>query len=320
VWTKLDLPADYTTALGAATHVNTNGNGLTFVNEFGSPSAGVWINPTQLTAFGLIATVGQGKLTWSDGTVWYENVSLNGSGSVNVSARPSQFTVVDYVNLFGLPVHLIETGTTQAVFVDSRGRMTLGSFFSPDQATTDLYPGDVATVVGDVVVWQDGTVWLKSAVPSSQITLTDYTNPIGLATHTVTNGTANVAFSDSLGRLFLGTLTNATQAITSFYRGDVATFTPTTVNWQDGTVWNKTSAPPGTILATDANSSRSHLKLLEGFNTLIGLDGPLQGVTGNRRDDTIIWSNGEIWNGFDVNALNAFYEMQAGLPRYGFPG
>jgi hypothetical protein len=83
-----------------------------------------------LTAFGLIATVSNGKLTWSNGTVWYENVSLNGAlngaGTTNISARPSQFTVVDYTNGSGKSVHLVETGTSQVVFVDSLGRMSLG--------------------------------------------------------------------------------------------------------------------------------------------------------------------------------------------------
>ena len=74
VWTKLDLPTDYTTDRGAATHVITNGNSITCVDQNGVPSAAAWINPTQLTAFGLLATVGNGKLTWSNGTVWYENV------------------------------------------------------------------------------------------------------------------------------------------------------------------------------------------------------------------------------------------------------
>jgi hypothetical protein len=209
VWTKLDLPANYTTARGVATHVNTNGNNITFVDENGVPSAATWINPTQLRAFGATVTVGNGTLMFSNGTIWYENVSLaralNGAGSTNISARPNQFTVLDFTNLSGAPVHVIETGTTRVVFVDGLGRMSLGSFINSIQATVDSYPGDVATFAGGVVVWQDGSVWLPAATPSPQITVTDYINQNGLATHAIRNGTANVAFADGFGQISLGT-------------------------------------------------------------------------------------------------------------------
>ncbi len=332
VLTKLDLPTDYTTALGAATHVNASGNSLTFVNEFGVPSAGFWTSPTQVTAFGLTAAVGHGKLTWSNGTVWYENVSLNGTRNgtdpVNISARPSELTVVDYVNLAGRSVHLIETGTTSAVFVDSLGRMTVGSFFSPNQATTNLYPNDVATIVGGVVLWQDGSVWIKASTPSTQITVTDYLNSHGVATHVIRNGTANLAFDDSLGYLSLGTFINSTQAVAYAYPGDLATFDVGTVTWQDGMVWQVpiyaipaivtiggpqlTFAPPPLPLTVTASTSNTPLMHFEVFRTdLRGLDGPLQGTYGTRLDGTITWSNGDVWTGFDINSLNAFFELSS---------
>jgi hypothetical protein len=245
------------------------------------------------------------------------NGSQNGAGTTKISARPSQFTVVDYTNLSGAPVHVIETGSKNVVFVDSRGRMSLGSFSNAMQATADLYPGDVATFVGNVVVWQDGSVWMKAATPSAQITVTDYTNPDGLAAHVIRNGTANVVFSDSLGRLSLGVFSSATQATADAYPGDVATFTPTTVTWQDGTVWTKTAFPPSTITAMDPNGNVSHLKFLTDTNH-VGLDGPMRGLNGGRQDGRINWSNGDVWDNFDFNALNALFEIEQGIPQYVF--
>jgi hypothetical protein len=480
VWTKLDLPANYTTVRGAQAHVNTNGNNITFVDENGVSSAAVWINPTQLTAFGMTVTVGNGTLMLSNGTIWYENVSLpgslNGAGTTNISARPSQFTVLDFTNLSGAPVHVIETGTTSLVFVDSLGRMSLGSFFNTTQATADLYPGDIAKFSGGAVVWQDGSVWIPAASPSPQITVTDYTNQNGVATHVIRNGTAHLAFADSLGHLSLGTFFNSTQATANAYPGDVATFAATTVTWQDGSVWTKTGFlngagitdtspftvvdytnlsgtpvhliktgttklvfvdslgrmslgsfvnathatadlypgdiatfsggavlwqdgsvwiptaspspqitltdytnangvathvirngtanlafsdglgqlslgtffnstqatsnaypgdvatfigsmviwqdgsvwtrngfPPITTTATDANGALSHLKLLSP-TMFIGLDGPMQGVNGTRLNGKIFWSNGQVWDNLNFNALNAFFEMGTGYP------
>jgi hypothetical protein len=70
---------------------------------------------------------------------------------------------------------------------------------------------------------------------------------------------------------------------------------------------------PITITATDANSVTSHLAVLSP-TLLIGLDGPLQGVNGTRLDGKNFWSNGQVWENLDFNALNAFFEMGTGFP------
>ena len=103
--------------------------------------------------------------------------------------------------------------------------------------------------------------------------------------------------------------------LSPFYHStDVATFTANQVIWQDGIyVWTITNNPPLLITATDSNVAVSHLKLLTA-TTLIGLDGALQGVHGARLNGKIFWSNGEIWDNFNLNALHAFFELGAGYP------
>ena len=49
-------------------------------------------------------------------------------------------------------------------------------------------------------------------------------------------------------------------------------------------------------------------------NTLIGLDGPMKGVDAVRLNGKLFWSNGAVWDNFDLNVLNAFFEMAAGYP------
>ena len=171
----------------------------------------------------------------------------------------------------------------------------------------------MATFVGGLVIWHDGTVWYPAASPSPEIVLTDYTNAKGVAVHAIRNGTANVAFSDSLGHLSLGTFINPTQATDNDYPGDMATFTATTVNWQLGAIWTSTANPPITVTAIDANSVGSHVALIS-RTLLVGLDGPLQGIGGTRLNGRILWSNGQIWDDFDLNALNAFIEMGMTYP------
>jgi hypothetical protein len=37
-------------------------------------------------------------------------------------------------------------------------------------------------------------------------------------------------------------------------------------------------------------------------------------LTGTRLNGKIFWSNGQVWDNFDFNALNALFEMGTGYP------
>lgn len=320
-WTKLDLPANYTNQSGAATQVIQNGTSLTFVDKFGNTSPGVWISPTQVsaTAWGETATTGLGRLLWQDGSVWSENLVLsgtrNGSGAITISAAPSQVSVFDFLNTMGQPVHLVQTSTSNVIFIDATGHISLGTFLdaAKTKLTTPYFPNDVATISNDfsTLTWSDGFVWTKAA--TSSITVTDYTNQNGVPVHLIQNGTSQIAFVDGLGRTSLGTMLSPTTAQADHYPGDVATFSGNTVTWQDGFVWTQTNALPLMTTFTDTNGAVSHLQLTSS-TTLIGLDGAAGGLTGTRHNGQIVWSNGAVWNNLDVNALNSLFEMGTGYP------
>jgi hypothetical protein len=321
VWTKLDLPANYTNSRGAATQITQNGASLTFVDSVGGTSPGHWISPTQVFAdsWNESATTDTGRLLWQDGSIWSENLvfqgTKNGAGTTTIAATPSQVYVFDFVNAANKPVHLVQTGTTNVIFIDSTGHMALGTFSSPTQASTPYYPNDVATISLNAakVTWQDGSVWTKTA-PTTAITVTNYTNAAGVAVHVVQNGTSQLAFVDSLGRTSLGTLLNPTTAQTDLYgAGDLATISGNTVSWQDGSLWTQTAVVPLTTTFFDTNGAITHVKLTSP-NTLIGLDRELQGLTAMRLNGKLFWSNGAVWDNFDLNALNAFFEMGTGYP------
>ncbi|MBI3860588.1 MAG: S53 family peptidase [Planctomycetia bacterium] len=320
VWKKLDLATDYTNPSGAATRVIQNGTtSVVFVNKFGGTSPGYWINATQLFATGWNQTVttSAGALIWQDGTVWNENVVLNGvvdgAGAATITARSARVVVNDYVNGAGLPVHLVLTGTSSLLFIDSLGHMAAGAWTSPTQAASNDYPGDVATLNGSIIVWSSGVVWTPVSTTSAPVTVTDYTNQVGVPVHAITNSTSDIAFVDGQGRLAVGQWLSATQAAADAYPGDKATFGSNLVVWDDGAVWTKATSVPFVMTFTDANGNQSHVKFLN-QTTLIGLDGALQGATGTRQNGKITWSNGSAWSRFDFNALNALFQMAAGYP------
>ena len=325
VWTKLDLPSDFTNPAGAQVSIVANGNGVTFVDRNGTTSPGTWLTPTQLLCYGETVTVGTGplagELIWADGTIWSEAVHLtgtnNGSGTATIQAVPSRILVTDYLTGSGQTVHTVQTGTTNIVFVDGVGNMVLGNYSNPNtnvpQATAPNYPGFTASIVGDTITWTDGNsadtvVWTKTTSAAAAVTVTDYTNQNGVPVHVVENGTNAFVIVDGQGNTSLGHFLTATTGVADNYSTDVATFSGNQVIWSDGVfVWTQTSDPPLLISFTDADNVTSHVELLTS-TTLVGLDGSLKGMNGTRLNGKIFWSNGQVWDNFDFDALNAFFE------------
>ena len=69
-----------------------------------------------------------------------------------------------------------------------------------------------------------------------------------------------------------------------------------------------------TTTVTDANGAASHVDVVTN-SRLVAIDGALHDTNATWiLNDKIIWSNGEVWDGFDFNALNALFEMGSGYP------
>ena len=320
-WTKLDLPDNYTNQGGAVVHIIQNGASLTFVNKLGQTSAGHWITPTQFMATDWgneIGTLGNGIISWSVGVVWSENLALNGtengSGTTSITATPSPIYVADYVNPGGKAVHLVQTGTNNVVVIDATGHMAQGTFINSTQFSTPYFPGQVATIsgLGDTITWSGGTLWTQTA-RTSAITVTDYTNQFGVPVHLIQNGTSQLAFVDALGRTALGTLSGNTVQNPIFAAGVIGTLSANSIVWSNQYVWTQTNVVPLLIALTDAFGAVSHVQLTSA-TTLIGLDGAIKGLTATRQNDMLVWSNGDVWENFDFNALNALFEMATGYP------
>ena len=321
VWTKLDVPANYTNQGGAAVQIIQSGASLTFVNKLGQTSAGHWISPTQFMATDWgseIGTLGDGIISWSVGVVWSENLALtgtqNGSGTTSITATPSPIYVSDYINPGGLAVHLVQTGTNNVVIIDATGHMSQGAFINSTQFSTPYFPGQIATIsgLGDTITWSGGTLWTQTA-RTSAITLTNYTNQFGVPVHLIQNGTNQLAFVDALGRTALGTLNGSTVQNPIFAAGVTGTLGANSIVWSNQYVWTKTNVVPLLIALTDASGNVSHAQLTSA-TTLVGLDGTIKGLTATRLNGKLFWSNGDVWGNFDLNALNALFEMATGYP------
>ena len=108
VWKRLAVAPQWTTSTGGSASIASNGTGVTFTDQNGNTSPGIWQSPTQLsaTAFNKTVIVGtgtnsvaKGTLKWSDGTTWSTNVAITAltsgstsgysAGIVTIHATPS---------------------------------------------------------------------------------------------------------------------------------------------------------------------------------------------------------------------------------------
>ena len=86
------------------------------------------------------------------------------------------------------------------------------------------------------------------------------------------------------------------------------------VTRQDGIfVWTQTNNPPLLITFTDANNAISHVRLLTS-STLRRPRRIAEGNSGDTPQRQNLWSNGQVWDNLDFNALNAFFQMGTGYP------
>jgi hypothetical protein len=129
-------------------------------------SQGTFINSTQFSTPyfpGQIATIsGLGDtISWSGGTVWTQ------------TARTSAITETDYTNQFGVPVHLIQNGTSQLAFVDALGRTALGTINGNTVQNPIFAAGVTGTLSANSIVWSNQYIWTQTNNVPLLITLSD---------------------------------------------------------------------------------------------------------------------------------------------------
>jgi hypothetical protein len=115
--------------------------------------------------------------------------------------------------------------------------------------------------------------------------------------------------------LVLGSFINSTQATSSTWPGDIATFNGNHVNWSDGTIWTQTSNPAAKMVITDyTNPNGVPVHIVEnGTNTLVYIDGNgntslgtllsatlasavlYPGDLATFGSDSVTWTDGTVW-------------------------
>jgi hypothetical protein len=261
----LDSDAANAGALSGHTSTLAQAPNLLLIDGNAKVATGHWtdVNGTQAILDGTAKTLtfAGNKITWQDGTVWYDKSAV--THTIQLAGNSPPVTLSDdhpgdwtfYHNQKGMTTSVIRTGTNRLYFIDALGRISAGSMMNGTQASVDLYPGDAATMTDNSVTWQDGSIWTKDS--NSVISVIDYTNTKGLPTHIIRDSANHMMFIDSLNRWSFAHFLNATDVSVDLYPGDTATINANGIAWHDGTTW--TLVPPSTM---DATPNTAHVQSL----------------------------------------------------------
>jgi len=169
---------------GMPTSVAQNGNLLTFTNENGGTSSGTFLDSTHVVATNwgnLEGTLTNGDIVWSNGSIWFKDVS-----------PPPPITFPDIAGDYtfnGQPTHVAQSASL-LTFTNEHGGSTPGTFLSSTQVEATAW-GLVGNLVNGNIVWSNGSTWVKvTQVPVNtylEQILTDVGTPLenGEITHQV---------------------------------------------------------------------------------------------------------------------------------------
>ncbi len=272
-----------------------------FINDAGQMALGTFINSTQanIAAWGLTATIGAGKISFSNGTSW--TISFLASSPV---------TITSYANQGDSSArYVVRNGTNQLAILNAN--MVLGTFTSATQFNVPA-AGLSGTINPGQINFTNGSSWFQTSPVASSITANYYVSPTnGNQGEVYTNGTS-VLFVKSDGSRAFGTLISGTTYNLAAW-GLTATFSPGKVTFNNGSSWTQTNSPLPTVTLTDTNGASFKVSMLS-KTTFIALSGSMAGMTATRQNNKLVWSNGTVWNNYDFNALNALFQMALGYP------
>jgi hypothetical protein len=290
-WKKLDLPPNYTSSFGGTASVVQNGSPmLQLINSQGQSSPGMWSSPTTIvaTTFGITGTVGNGTITWSNGDVWTESVTLTGkkngvAGTTSIAASaPTAVlstppSVTGYANSTNtsLSEFVVRKGANTVLFFNDQGTQALGTLTNNGSQATIAAWGVTATFGTNKITFS-GPV--PGAVPTAQwnltpqavspFTITSYVNSTTAQSDFVIVNNQNTAatFINEAGTFVTGTVLGSTATAAGLGLG-LGTLSAGKITWASGAIWVQTTTQLGVVTPNffyNAANSKSEQMIANG--------------------------------------------------------
>ncbi len=315
---QFNLTGVWATVTGLASITQT-GATVSVIDQNKMSASGAFISFNQIrvtgSRFGIrtgtvdTTTADDGRIVWFDGTVWLR-IALGGQWVVNGGGFHNTLASIS------------QNGSALTFAVGAQ--VSSGSLLSQNLVRTNNFANAIGIINGSTISFINGQIWRKLDLPPT------YTSSRGgNAAQIVQNGTNTLTLIDSLGQSTTAHFTDPTHLLAGDAKG-VGTISNGTITWANGEIWSavltitgmKNGAGSGTITATSTG-----LTLSDGINTFqakltdantivvtVGTRAMPVGLIGRRKNGSIIWSNGVVWNNFDFNALDALFSMKTKYP------
>jgi Bacterial Ig-like domain len=208
---------------GQTTTVEESGSVLTFINEHGGQSQGHYLNATQVVATNwgnLVGNLVNGNIHWTNGTVW-----------TFTAPAAQEIPVVGGTYTFNGQFTSIQQVGSTLVFTNEHGGTSQGEFLSPTQVVATQWGGLVGNVVGNQIVWTNGTIWTLFA----PIISGEYTN--GGKSAFVEQSGNDLTFINENGGTSRGRFLNASQVVASDWGNLTGIVINGRIEWANGSRW-----------------------------------------------------------------------------------
>jgi len=288
---------------GKQTTIQQTGASLTFINENGGKSAGLFTASEQVKATGWGNLVGNlsdndQKLTWSNGSVWTKVPPVDLAGRWLGNGRPSTIT---------------QTGTN-LTFINENGGKANGVFLASGQVEAIDWGNLIGTLSDNntTITWANNSIWTK--VPPPDISGTWLAN--GKTTSIAQSG-GNLTITNENGGQTPGFFTPSGQIDATSWGDLIGTLSDnnTTITWSNNSVWTKSSNTTAVDISGSWIANGKTATILESGSNLTFINenggssvgiflasdqvqatgwGKLSGkLTNNNK--TLTWANGTVW-------------------------
>jgi len=208
---------------GQSTFVEQSGNELTFINENGGMSQGRFLNATQVVATNwgnLVGNLVNGNIQWTNGSVW----------TLGAPAT-QQFPFIAGTYSFAGQFTTVQQNGDSLVFINEHGGSSQGHFLSPTQVVATQWGNLVGNVVGNQIVWANGTKWTLFASAISGEYSID-----GQSAFVEQSGN-DLTFINENGGSSRGSFLSASQVVASDWGGLIGIVVNGRIEWANGSVW-----------------------------------------------------------------------------------
>jgi Concanavalin A-like lectin/glucanases superfamily len=289
-----DISGDYRYN-GKGTHVvQQPDNSLTFVNEFGSESAGAFTSLTQVVASdwgGLAGHLVGNRIEWENATAWAAGLpDISGDFSFHGATR-------------------VEQSIGSLRFTNEHGGVSNGLFLNSTQVVATDWGGLTGNIVANRIEWANGSHW-TAGVPDIA---GDYT--FHGATR-VEQSINTLRFVNEHGIVSSGVFVTPSRVEAADWGGLLGNIVGNRIEWDNGTSWiagvpdisgdyvfngaTRVEQSINTLSFINEHGNRSDGRFLSPTQVVAVGWGDLVGTISG---SDIVWDNGTVWSRAGMSAL-----------------